>query len=138
MDAPLPWCRHQKSPQLSGLAQGPGSTGVEGQAGGLDPRCDRLGAIPTNNAIRAKGIDFNPATGLAERWHPRPAEFPHVVLDPRISFGQPCIEQFRMPTATLFHAWKTEDGDYDVVSDWYEVDRPFVEEVVNFEMALAA
>src|SRR4051812_4044744 len=68
MDAPLPGCRHQKSPQLSGLAQGPGSTRAEGQAGGLDPRCDRLGAIPTNNAIRAKINDGSLAAGtMAEK-----------------------------------------------------------------------
>jgi uncharacterized protein (DUF433 family) len=104
----------------------------------LDLTCGQFAMYEVIERELAKGIDFDPATGLAERWHPRPWEFPHIVLDPRISFGQPCVEQFRMPTATLFHAWKTEDGDYDVVSDWYEVDRPFVEEAVNFEMALAA
>jgi uncharacterized protein (DUF433 family) len=104
----------------------------------LDLTCGQYAMYDVIERNLAKGIEFDPSTGLAERWHPQPTEFPHVVLNPRISFGQPCIEQFRMPTATLFQAWKTEENDYDAVSDWYEVGRPFVEEAVKFEMALTA
>ena len=89
-------------------------------------------------ATLAKGVDFDPSTGLAERWQPRPSEFPNIVLDPRISFGQPCVEQVRMPTSTLFRAWKAEEFDLDAVSDWYDVDASLVKEAVEFEIALAA
>lgn len=88
--------------------------------------------------LLAKGVSFDPSTGLAEQWHPRPSEFPHIVLNPKFAFGQPVVEPNRVPTAALFKLWKAENGDYDAVSDWYEVDKPLAQEAIEFEMALAA
>jgi uncharacterized protein (DUF433 family) len=86
----------------------------------------------------AKGIAFDLNSGIAERWHPRPGEFPNVIVDPRIAFGRPVITPGNVPTETLFSLWKAEDGNFDVVADWHEVRTQLVREAVEFELRMAA
>ncbi|MDG3440067.1 DUF433 domain-containing protein [Nitrospirillum amazonense] len=86
----------------------------------------------------ARGIEFSPSTGLAQRWHPKPIEFPNVVLDPLIAFGQPVIDNARIPTSALFSSWKAEGNDYSIVADWYEIDEALVRQAVEFETVLPA
>ena len=86
--------------------------------------------------VLQKGLTFDPLSGLATRWRPREKEFPKVVVDPTIAYGQPAVEAARLPTSTVFDAWKAEDGDYAAVADWFEIDETLVREAVEFELAL--
>ncbi|PDT82955.1 DUF433 domain-containing protein [Sinorhizobium sp. BJ1] len=86
----------------------------------------------------AKGIEFNPGSGLAEYWRPDAAKFPNVVLDPTKAHGQPVLDDYEVPTSVLFGLWRAEDQDYDAVADWYEIPREKVEQAVEYEIDLAA
>jgi uncharacterized protein (DUF433 family)/DNA-binding transcriptional MerR regulator len=82
----------------------------------------------------AKGIEFDPQTGLAKRWHPDPKKFSNIVLDPKIAHGRPSING--IPTEALFLNYKAEGFDIEAVSDWFEIQNEFVEEAVEYEMDL--
>ncbi|MCW2275430.1 DUF433 domain-containing protein [Rhodoblastus acidophilus] len=86
--------------------------------------------------VLSRGLSFDPTSGLAERWRPRDKEFPRVVVDPLIAFGQPVIDPGRVPTESIFTTWNAEGGDYSVVADWYELDEALVKEAVEFELSL--
>ena len=86
--------------------------------------------------VLARGIEFDPASGLAERWQPKPKEFPSIYLDPVFAYGQPIVKPAGVPTDAIFQAWKAENGSYEAVSDWFELDRKLVQEAVEFELGL--
>lgn len=86
-------------------------------------------------AVLAKGVDFDPASGLAREWRPKPKEFPRVALNPLISYGQPVIMPDRVPTAALYRSWKAE-GSISATADWFEVSEDVVREAVEFELEL--
>jgi len=86
--------------------------------------------------VLQKGLTFDPTSGLATRWRPKEKEYPRVVIDPTISYGQPSLEAPRVPTGAVFDAWKAENGDYSAVADWFEIDESLVREAVEFELAL--
>lgn len=86
--------------------------------------------------VLEKGLTYDPTSGLATRWRPKEKEYPRVVVDPTIAYGQPALEAPRVPTATIFDAWKAEGGDYAAVADWFEIDHSLVREAVEFELAL--
>jgi uncharacterized protein (DUF433 family) len=82
----------------------------------------------------AKGVVFDPVTHLASRWFPRAAEFPEVVVDPKIAYGRPAIEEAGVPTAALFRQWKAEKGDSSRVARWFNVSTDDVKSAVEFEI----
>jgi uncharacterized protein (DUF433 family)/sulfur transfer complex TusBCD TusB component (DsrH family) len=84
----------------------------------------------------ARGLTFDATSGLAMRWRPREKEFPRVMVDPRVAYGQPALESARVPTDAVFTAWKAENGSYAAVADWYEIDEGLAREAVEFELAL--
>ena len=84
----------------------------------------------------ARGVAFDPSSGLAREWHPRPKEFPNLALNPLIAGGQPAVMPAGVPTAAIFRTWKSEDGSYNAVSDWYNVDEDLVREAIEFEIGL--
>ena len=86
--------------------------------------------------LLARGLTFNPTSGLAMRWHPREKEFPRVVIDPTVAYGQPIMESARVPTDAIFSTWKAENGNYAAAADWFEVDESTAREAVEFELAL--
>jgi uncharacterized protein (DUF433 family) len=86
--------------------------------------------------VLSRGLTFDPTSGLAMRWRPREKEFPHIIVDPRIAYGQPALEPVRVPTDAIFSAWKAEDGSYKAVSDWFEIDEGLAREAVEFELSL--
>ena len=86
----------------------------------------------------AKGVVFNPNSGLAEQWSPRPNDNPHVIVDPRIAHGQPSIEPIKIPTKALFANCKAEDFSYAATADWFEIKEDYVREAVDFELRLDA
>lgn len=86
--------------------------------------------------VLARGVTFDPTSGLAMRWKPREKEFPRVVIDPTIAYGHPVLEGPRVPTDAIFSTWKAEDGNYAAVADWFEIDETLAREAVEFELAL--
>jgi uncharacterized protein (DUF433 family) len=103
----------------------------------------RLRSLTTNNYVMYEtirklllpGVEFDPTSELASRWRPIPDRFPKIVVDPRISRGQPAIPK-GIPTETLFDTWRAENQDVDVVAYWYEIPSTDVLQAVKFEQAL--
>lgn len=87
--------------------------------------------------VLAKGVEFDPVSGLAARWTPKPKEFPEIVVDPLVAYGQPALDRVGVPTDVLYTAWRAEDGDLRKVADWYEVDEDLVRQAVEFEIGLS-
>lgn len=83
-----------------------------------------------------RGIVFDPATGLAKEWRPRPKDFPDVAMNPTIAFGQPIIVPAGIPTSAIYRTWKAESGNYSAVCDWYGVDAAVAKQAVEFELGL--
>ena len=100
----------------------------------------RLWSLLTDNyvmyeAIKASllpGVEFDPKSRLARRWHPTPDAFPRVTLDPRIGYGQPALPS-GIPTRTIYDAFKAEHGNVDAVVHWFGIPSPEVLEAVRFE-----
>ena len=87
--------------------------------------------------VLAKGISFSPKTYLAEEWRPRENDCPNVLINPRYAYGQPVIGSQHVPTAAIFRQWRAENGDRDKVAEWWQIDRPNVDEAIEFEVRLA-
>jgi uncharacterized protein (DUF433 family) len=88
--------------------------------------------------LLAEGVDFDPQTGIANRWCPHPAECPNVIVDPRIAFGHPVIAPRYVPTKALFGLWMAENGNIKAVAEWFHVEEAAVTEAIKFEVRLAA
>lgn len=91
-----------------------------------------------NNFIEdhlARGLTFDPKTELTATWTPRAREFPEIIIDPAVAYGQPIIPK-QIPTATLFEAWEAGDGDAATVADWFNIPTVQVEMAVGFEQLL--
>lgn len=85
----------------------------------------------------ARGVEFNPATDLAEYWHPRSGDFPNVIVNPRFAFGQPVVGDRAVPTATLLSLYKAESGNVRRVASWFKISKNDVLEAVEFEIETA-
>lgn len=83
-----------------------------------------------------RGLAFDPSTGLARQWKPRPKEFPQIALDPLVAYGQPAIMPTGIPTSTIYSAWKAEDGDIPSVANWYEIEVSSVRQAIDFELSM--
>lgn len=83
-----------------------------------------------------KGVVFDPKTYLAKAWRPSPAEFPHILIDPRIAFGKPVVEGTQVPTTALFRQWKVE-GSKERVAYWYDVPVEAVASAIEYELMAA-
>jgi len=81
-----------------------------------------------------KRIDYDAATRLAERWHIAPL----VVIDPRLCFGKPIVEEYSIPTAVLADAYQANDQDAELVADWFNVNAEHVLAAAAFESNMAA
>lgn len=84
----------------------------------------------------ARGVVFDPVSGLARRFPPVP-EFANVYVHPRLAFGHPVIGTKGIPTATLMRMWKAEGGNSNRVAKAFDTDTESVNEAVAFERALA-
>ena len=60
-----------------------------------------------------------------------------IVIDPRLSFGQPVLVDTGVPTAILAQRYKAGESIDDLASD-YESDRLSIEEAIRCELTLAA
>ena len=77
-----------------------------------------------------RGLVFDPSTGVASRWQPRPKETPKIIIDPRLAFGQPVVSPTNVPTQRVYDLWKAEGGSYSAVIDWFEIDDASAREAV--------
>jgi uncharacterized protein (DUF433 family) len=80
--------------------------------------------------------DIGDAKGRVTCWRPREKEFPGIIVDPTVAYGQPALEANRVPTDAIFSTWKAEGGDYAAVADWFEIEKKQAQEAVEFELAL--
>lgn len=83
----------------------------------------------------ARGLTFDPDTELAATWKPRARDYPDVIMDPAVAYGQPAIPR-GIPTAALFDSWRAEGEDAAAVSDWFNVPVDQVEMAIGFEQLL--
>ncbi|MAM37248.1 MAG: hypothetical protein CL949_01790 [Erythrobacter sp.] len=86
----------------------------------------------------AKGVEFDPNSNLARRWHPLPGEFPSIGIDPAIAFGKPALTQERIPTAALHRMWRAEGGSISRVAAAYEISEDAVKAAVEYEITTAS
>lgn len=82
-----------------------------------------------------KGLRFDP-NQYADEWRPRPVEYPRIVLNPRMSSGQPSLKDSGIAVDTIVDAWRAEEGDLDAVADWFEISAEDVSEAVRFRKEL--
>jgi uncharacterized protein (DUF433 family) len=83
----------------------------------------------------ARGLSFDTKSELTSSWKPRAIEFPEIYIDPTIAYGQPVVPR-RVPTSTLFDAWRAEAESYAAVADWFDVPVDQIEMAVAFEHLL--
>jgi uncharacterized protein (DUF433 family) len=79
-------------------------------------------------------IDYGKVSKLAERWHIARM----VIVDPRICFGKPIVEDYSIPTSILADAYRANGEDAERVADWYNVNAAHVLAAVEFENNMAA
>jgi uncharacterized protein (DUF433 family)/DNA-binding transcriptional MerR regulator len=80
------------------------------------------------------GIEFK--HDLAAKWYPNPRK-KSVVLNPMISFGKPIVEDFGVPTSTLYESYCVEN-DKRFVAKIFDVSVKAVSDAIEFEESLAA
>lgn len=72
--------------------------------------------------------------GLAELWYPRKDDAPNVMVNPKVAFGKPALDEYGVPTATLADAVCA--SNLEMVAKWYEVPKNMVRQAVKFEKEL--
>jgi uncharacterized protein (DUF433 family) len=87
--------------------------------------------------VLAKGVDFDPVSGLAESFRPLP-EYQSVIVHPRMAFGRPVVGDRHIPASALFRMWKAESGNKERVAKAFGIKPDDVREAVDFELTLAA
>jgi uncharacterized protein (DUF433 family) len=85
----------------------------------------------------ADQIDFDEITGFAQRWYPLGPREP-IVIDPRISFGNPSIVDHGIATANVYDLYLGERSIIEPVCEWLSLKRREVEAAVTYETQLAA
>ena len=81
--------------------------------------------------IPIHGLQFE--NEVAARWEPRK----HVVLDPRIQFGEPCINGTRIPTRSVWDMIRAGDPQ-SLVEDAYDITAMELTAAVEWEQHVAA
>lgn len=102
---------------------------AELQGGWFDLGRGGQGAFKEIVRIYLKKIEFDDL-GVARSWRPAP----HVVLDPRIQAGTPCIEGTRIPTETV--AAMAEVDSPELVAEDLDLSVEEVLAAAGFEAAL--
>ncbi len=82
------------------------------------------------------GVRFDATTHLADEWKPVPKQFPRIIIDPKIAYGQP-VGPSRIPTATIYDAWLAEGENAEPVSHWFEIPTAEIIEAIRFEQHLS-
>ena len=80
-----------------------------------------------------KNIDFNNTT--ASRWWPLSRKS-SVILDPKLSFGAPVVNETFVPTAVLVNA-VDQFGSVRAAAKWFDVSISSVNDALSFEKGLS-
>lgn len=83
-----------------------------------------------------KGLEFNAANNILERWWPLGTDR-GIVVDPKRNFGQPSIFERDIPTRVLAKSVQA-NGSIEIVAKWYDMKPALVKEAVEYEVDLAA
>lgn len=70
---------------------------------------------------------------LAVKWEP----MPHVLMDPKIQFGAPCIQGTRIETETIWSFHQAGDS-IEALSKMYRISKAEVEAAIEWEKTLVA
>lgn len=79
-----------------------------------------------------RDVEFDP-NGVYRSWWPAKGLAPNVMIDPRVAFGQPVLDQSGVPTEALFESFNAEGETYESVAHWFEVPLDQVQQAVRFE-----
>lgn len=82
------------------------------------------------------GIEYDGE--MARRWYPEGRDRKMIVVDPKMQFGKPVLEDSGVPTEVLYAAYLAEGQDKAAVARIYEIPPRQVEAAVRFEEWLAA
>jgi uncharacterized protein (DUF433 family) len=93
-------------------------------------------ALPDVVASALKTEVLYGPSGLAHAWYPRKAEAPKVVVNPKIAFGQPALDESGVPTKTIADAVTAADSGVETIARWYQIPSEQVEQAVRFEKEL--
>lgn len=77
-------------------------------------------------------VAFDPTSGEAVQWRPRPSIAPNVIVHPKFSFGRPILSESKVPTHTIAAAVSAE-GSVRTVAQLYEIPEKQVREAVSFQ-----
>ena len=79
-------------------------------------------------------LDFENATeyGLAQRWYPN-GKKGHIVIDPRVSFGQPTLIGYSTSTNNIYDLYLGENKKVEPVSGWFNIPAHQIRTAVQFE-----
>jgi len=80
-----------------------------------------------------EGLEFG-QSDMSQRWKPR-ADFPEIVVDPRLSLGQPVLQTSAIPTRAVYEAAEVEESEA-AVARWFDIPEAHVVEAVKFEINL--
>jgi uncharacterized protein (DUF433 family) len=89
------------------------------------------GAFKEVVRVYLKKIVFN-ERGVAQLWKPAP----HIVLDPRVQAGTPCLEGTRIPTSTVADLARVDPET--LVAEDLDIDIELIRAAVSFEDQLLA
>jgi len=100
-----------------------------------DPRLVVSASTPGQRAwreaIEACAHSFDYINHLALRWHPMGRDF-RIIIDPRVSFGRPTIEDTGVPTEAIADRW-TAGEDVESLVDDFRLSREQVKDALWFE-----
>nr|MCU0703330.1 DUF433 domain-containing protein [Fimbriiglobus sp.] len=74
-----------------------------------------------------KQIDYGQVSELADRWNISDG----VAIDPRLSFGQPVLTQFGIPTYLIAAEYHANGADAEKVAGWYRITSSAVMDAVR-------
>ena len=82
-------------------------------------------------------VDFEEVTefGLAARWYPR-GKNGYIVVDPKVSFGQPTVIGTRITTNNIFDLYLGEEKKMESVSSWFNLPPNKINSAIVFEQSI--
>ncbi|PJZ78108.1 DUF433 domain-containing protein [Leptospira neocaledonica] len=81
-----------------------------------------------------EGLDFS-ELDVAQRWWPIGRQ-KHVVIDPNRNFGKPIVENYNIPTETIFSLYKNNPSSKSI-ADWFEIEEEYIKHAIEFEKSIA-
>lgn len=87
------------------------------------------------DAISQSFKDIEVNADIVVKWWPYEGK-KTIVVDPTRCFGQPILDKYAIPTATLLSAVKAEGENYNLVSKYFDIPVPTIKEAVLFEKSM--